>query len=129
LDDLILFNRLQRSSMGAILDIQLKKISELLKDKRMVMTVSSEAQAWLAEIGYDPAYGARPLKRVLQHTVLNPLASEIIAGRLKDGDGITVGLVDGRLSFDFEAGEGSRRLQEDALKTNPSSRSLDDFDE
>ncbi|MCP4385982.1 MAG: ATP-dependent chaperone ClpB [Hyphomicrobiales bacterium] len=85
LDDIILFHRLKRSEMGAIVDIQLKRLQTLLDDRKVELDVDDSAREWLAEKGYDPAYGARPLKRVIQREVQDPLADRILAGEIPDG--------------------------------------------
>jgi ATP-dependent Clp protease ATP-binding subunit ClpB len=98
-DDIILFHRLMRQHMGAIVDIQLGRLQRLLSERKISLTLSAEAKALLAEKGYDPAYGARPLKRVIQKLVQDPLAEEILAGRIKDGDTVTLDEKAGGLAF------------------------------
>lgn len=90
IDEIILFHRLKRDQMGAIVDIQLKRLSRLLEERKITLDVSDEARDWLAGRGYDPAYGARPLKRVVQKNVQDPLAELILAGKVKDGDAVSV---------------------------------------
>jgi ATP-dependent Clp protease ATP-binding subunit ClpB len=89
-DEIILFHRLQRSEMGAIVDIQLGRLQRLLSDRKLTLTVDPDARAWLADRGYDAAYGARPLKRVIQKHVQDPLAELILSGEIKDGDTVPV---------------------------------------
>ncbi|KFG66797.1 ATP-dependent chaperone ClpB [Microvirga sp. BSC39] len=89
-DEIILFHRLQRSEMGAIVDIQLGRLQKLLADRKITLELDEEARAWLANKGYDPAYGARPLKRVIQKHVQDPLAELILAGEIKDGETVPV---------------------------------------
>jgi len=89
-DEIILFHRLKRSEMGAIVDIQMKRLQKLLEDRKIVLTLDEEARAWIADKGYDPAYGARPLKRVIQKHVQDPLAELILAGEIKDGETVPV---------------------------------------
>ncbi|MFN3685838.1 ATP-dependent chaperone ClpB [Salinarimonas sp.] len=100
-DEIILFHRLKRSEMGAIVDIQLARLARLLEDRKIVLDVAPEARDWLAEKGYDPAYGARPLKRVIQKSVQDPLAELILAGTVKDGE--TVPLSAGPLGLTIGA--------------------------
>ncbi|MBB3999580.1 ATP-dependent Clp protease ATP-binding subunit ClpB [Aureimonas pseudogalii] len=83
-DEIVLFHRLKRSEMGAIVDIQLKRLEALLEDRKIVLDLDATARDWLAERGYDPAYGARPLKRVIQREVQDPLAERILLGQVKD---------------------------------------------
>ncbi len=90
IDEIILFHRLQRSEMGAIVDIQLGRLARLLEERKISLDLDANARDWLAERGYDPAYGARPLKRVIQKNVQDPLAELILAGRIKDGETVHV---------------------------------------
>jgi ATP-dependent Clp protease ATP-binding subunit ClpB len=85
LDDIILFHRLKRSEMGAIVDIQLRRLQTLLDERKIALDLDESARSWLAEKGYDPVYGARPLKRVIQREVQDPLADKILAGEIPDG--------------------------------------------
>jgi len=90
LDEVILFHRLFRDHMDGIVDIQLARLHDLLTDKKITMNLDDAARAWLADKGYDPVYGARPLKRIIQRALQNPLAGMILEGKVKDGDTITV---------------------------------------
>jgi len=90
LDEIILFHRLSRDHMEGIVDIQLGRLHRLLTDRKIVLELDDDAKAWLADAGYDPVYGARPLKRVIQHSLQNPLASMILEGRIHDGDTVRV---------------------------------------
>jgi len=90
LDEIILFHRLKREHMGSIVDIQLERLRKLLSDRKITVELAPEARNWLAEKGYDPAYGARPLKRVIQKNLQDPLAEEILSGRVKDGQVVMV---------------------------------------
>ena len=76
--------------MTSIVDIQLERLKKLLEDRRIVLNVDERAKMWIANIGYDPAYGARPLKRVIQRNLQNPLASLILDGSINDGDTVQV---------------------------------------
>ncbi len=102
LDDIILFHRLQRAEMGKIVDIQIGRLQKLLADRKIKIDLDDKARTWLANRGYDPAYGARPLKRVIQRHVQDPLAEQILAGRVKDGDTVRVGVRDGEISLNGE---------------------------
>jgi ATP-dependent Clp protease ATP-binding subunit ClpB len=99
LDETILFHRLKREHMGAIVDIQIERLRKLLAERKIEIKVSAEARQWLADRGYDPAYGARPLKRVIQKNVQDPLAEEVLAGRVKDGDTVDLDAISGTLTF------------------------------
>ncbi len=85
LDDIILFHRLKRTDMAAIVEIQLVRLEGLLADRKIDLDLDESARAWLADKGYDPTYGARPLKRVIQREVQDPLADKILAGEVPDG--------------------------------------------
>lgn len=89
-DEIILFHRLQKSEMTSIVDIQMKRLQKLLDDRKIVITLEPSAREWLANKGWDPAYGARPLKRVIQKSVQDPLAEMILSGTVKDGETVVV---------------------------------------
>ncbi len=97
LDDTIVFHRLKREQMASIVDVQLARLRTLLLDRKITLTLDDAARLWLANRGYDPAYGARPLKRVIQKTVQDPLAEQILAGTLKDGANAALTVKDGSL--------------------------------
>jgi ATP-dependent Clp protease ATP-binding subunit ClpB len=90
LDEIILFHRLKREQMTAIVDIQLARLQRLLADRKVTLDLDDKAKTWLANQGYDPAYGARPLKRVIQRSVQDPLAEQILAGKVKDGQKVKI---------------------------------------
>jgi ATP-dependent Clp protease ATP-binding subunit ClpB len=98
IDEIILFKRLEEQHMGAIVDIQLKRLEALLKDRRMEIELDDAARSWLAAKGYDPAYGARPLKRVIQKELQDPLARLILEGELEDGAKVKVSAEAGTLT-------------------------------
>ncbi|MBY3186359.1 ATP-dependent chaperone ClpB [Rhizobium laguerreae] len=99
IDEIILFHRLKREEMGAIVDIQLKRLVALLSERKIVIDLDEEARHWLANKGYDPVYGARPLKRVIQKFVQDPLAEQILSGQVPDGSTVTVTNGSDRLQF------------------------------
>jgi len=99
LDEIILFNRLGRNEMKRIVDIQLRHLQQLLADRKIVLEINDKAKTWLANTGYDPVYGARPLKRVIQRELQNPLATSLLSGVIKDGETIRVSVQDGRLTI------------------------------
>jgi ATP-dependent Clp protease ATP-binding subunit ClpB len=104
LDEVILFRRLQRVDMATIIDIQLERLRALLADRKIMLTLDAAALEWLAAEGYDPVYGARPLKRVIQRQLQNPLAGLLLEGAVHDGEAITVAagrdglVINGRLA-------------------------------
>ncbi len=85
LDEILLFRRLSRGDMTGIVEIQLRHLQKLLADRKITLEIDAAAAAWLADTGYDPVYGARPLKRVIQRELQNPLAQQILEGRIPDG--------------------------------------------
>jgi ATP-dependent Clp protease ATP-binding subunit ClpB len=89
-DEIILFHRLKKSEIGRIVDIQMTRLQKLLDDRKIIIKLEPSARDWLAEKGWDPAYGARPLKRVIQKSVQDPLAEMILAGTIKDGEKVTI---------------------------------------
>ena len=90
LDEVILFRRLSRENMTGIVDIQLMRLRKLLADRKIEIKLDEAAKKWLADAGYDPVYGARPLKRVIQRSLQNPLASMILEGQIPDGTTVDV---------------------------------------
>jgi len=100
LDEIVLFHRLSRANMTGIVAIQLQRLQALLADRKLELQVDDSAKAWLGEAGYDPIYGARPLKRVIQRELQNPLASLLLEGRFKPGDVIRVSAEHDGLTID-----------------------------
>ncbi|MBX6746017.1 MAG: ATP-dependent chaperone ClpB, partial [Acetobacteraceae bacterium] len=90
LDEIVLFRRLARSDMAAIVDIQLGRLRKLLEDRKIRLELDEKAREWLAEAGYDPVYGARPLKRVIQRSLQDKLANLLLEGTIHDGDTVQV---------------------------------------
>lgn len=99
IDEIILFHRLKREEMGAIVDIQLKRLIALLSERKIVLDLDEDARNWLANKGYDPVYGARPLKRVIQKFVQDPLAEQILSGQVPDGSMVKITSGSDRLLF------------------------------
>jgi ATP-dependent Clp protease ATP-binding subunit ClpB len=102
-DEIILFHRLKRADMGRIVDIQMARLQKLLDERKIVIRLEPAGREWLAERGYDPAYGARPLKRVIQKQVQDPLAELILSGRVKDGETVAISAGKQGLAFNGEA--------------------------
>ena len=102
-DEIILFHRLKREHMGRIVDIQIERLQKLLEDRKIAIALDARAREWLAEKGYDPAYGARPLKRVIQKFVQDPLAELILSGGIKDGEKVKISAGREGLSFNGAA--------------------------
>ncbi|MEB3230482.1 MAG: AAA family ATPase [Leptolyngbyaceae bacterium] len=99
-DDLILFHPLQMDELRQIVGIQLQRIRRLLADQKLDVDITPEAQTYLAEVGYDPVYGARPLKRAIQREIENPLATKILEDAFHEGDTVIIDTGEGRLKFE-----------------------------
>ena len=99
IDEIILFHRLKRNEMTRIVDIQMRRLERLLEDRKIKLVLEPAAREWLAEKGWDPAYGARPLKRVIQKSIQDPLAELVLAGTVKDGDKVTISASKQGLAF------------------------------
>jgi len=105
LDEILLFHRLFREHMAGIVRIQLDRLRARLADRKIGLAVDEDGLAWLADRGYDPVYGARPLKRVIQRSLENPLAVRLLEGSVGDGATVSVSAADGRLTLDGAAVE------------------------
>lgn len=92
IDELVLFNRLRREDLRSIVDLQLKEVEALLAEKEITLQVDEDAKDWLADAGYSPLYGARPLKRLIHHDVLNPMAVKLLDGSVVDGGSLHVAM-------------------------------------
>jgi ATP-dependent Clp protease ATP-binding subunit ClpB len=104
IDEIVLFKPLTRSEVRQIVDIQIVRVQKMLDDKNIVLDVDDESKDWLAKLGYDVTYGARPLKRIIQKHLINPLSTEILMGKFIDGDHIKVTLGNsGQLEFNKES--------------------------
>ncbi len=99
LDEIILFHRLSQENMGPIVDIQVARVGKLLKDRKITLDLTDGARRWLARVGYDPVYGARPLKRAVQRYLQDPLAEKILSGDVPDGSTVNVDEGDGALEI------------------------------
>ena len=102
-DEIILFHRLQKSEMGRIVEIQFARLQKLLEDRKITLTLDDAARDWLAAKGWDPAYGARPLKRVIQRSLQDPLAEMILAGDVTDGERVVISSEGNVLTFNGKA--------------------------
>jgi ATP-dependent Clp protease ATP-binding subunit ClpB len=99
-DEVVTFEALTKEQLADIVELQLARLRERLAERRIELEVTDEAKELLAEEGWDPAYGARPLKRAIQRLVENPLALELLEGRFAEGDVVRVGAADGELAFE-----------------------------
>ena len=99
LDDIIIFNNLDNNNIEEIVNIQLKKLSKILKEKKIMFTIDIKAKKWLSEKGYSPTYGARPLKRVIQNNITDLIAKEILSNRLKENENIIITYQNNKISI------------------------------
>jgi ATP-dependent Clp protease ATP-binding subunit ClpB len=99
LDEIILFHRLGHEHMAPIVDIQVARVAKLLKDRKIALELTDAARRWLGRVGYDPVYGARPLKRAVQRYVQDPLADKLLAGEIPDGSTVKIDDGDGALTI------------------------------
>jgi ATP-dependent Clp protease ATP-binding subunit ClpB len=113
-DEIILFHRLQKSEMGRIVEIQFARLQKLLEDRKITLTLDASARDWLADKGWDPAYGARPLKRVIQRNVQDPLAEMILAGEVADGDTVAISTKGNVLTFNGKPAQTAEIAQFEA---------------
>ncbi|MDD5126723.1 MAG: AAA family ATPase [Dehalococcoidales bacterium] len=111
LDDTIVFHELSEEQLRKIVDLMVTDLQKRLGERKVGLELTGDAKSWLAKEGYDPVYGARPLRRVIERYVENPLSSQILSGELKDGDTVRVGISNGKLTFNKEPVNkaGSRR--------------------
>ena len=100
IDDTIIFHSLDEDQLGVIVDIQLRAVAKRLADQQLTMEISDNAKRHLAKAGYDPQFGARPLKRTVQEQLLNPLATRLLDGEFKPGDNIRINLANNELTFE-----------------------------
>ena len=89
IDETVIFNRLGKNEIGKIVDIQLTRLSQRLAERKITLVLTDAAKSLLAERGYDPMFGARPLKRTIQSDLENPLAKQVIGGSIREGDTVT----------------------------------------
>jgi len=115
-DEIILFHRLRREDMGAIVDIQFGRLQRLLDERKVTLALDAKGRQWIADKGYDPAYGARPLKRVIQKWVQDPLAQGLLSGGIADGSTVKISAAQGRLTI---AGKPVGGEQEEGAAAGP----------
>jgi ATP-dependent Clp protease ATP-binding subunit ClpB len=99
IDDIIIFDRLSEEELKKIVEIQLRRLVRRLENQKITLELSDAAKAFVASHGYDPVYGARPLKRAIQKYILDPLSLEILEGKIREGQTIKVDEADGSLKF------------------------------
>jgi ATP-dependent Clp protease ATP-binding subunit ClpB len=99
IDEIVVFDPLGRDEIGQIVGIQLRGLQRRLSERGLTIELTGEARAYLANTGYEPAFGARPLKRLIQREIQDPLAMRLLSGEIRDGDTITIDAVEGGLVF------------------------------
>ena len=115
LDETIIFDRLKREDMSGIVDIQLARLLKRLAARKITLTLDEDARKWLAEEGYDPVFGARPLKRVIQRALQDPMAEMLLGGDIRDGDTVTVSAGAEGLLIGERVGASTRPRPDDAV--------------
>ncbi len=98
-DEIIIFHSLSKEQLVEIVEIQIRRLAERLREQKIELELTEAAKRHLAEVGYDPVYGARPLKRAIQNELADPLAKEILEGRFGEGDMVEVDIEGDRLVF------------------------------
>ena len=98
-DEIVIFHALQKEQLKAIIDIQLERLRKLLKDREITMELTDKAKAMLVNEGYDPAFGARPLKRTIQQKLADPLAVQILEGTIENGEHLLIDAIGDELTF------------------------------
>ncbi len=116
IDEVVIFNRLSQEQLGGIVRVQLKLVERRLQDKKISIVCEPEALEFLTQKGFDPVFGARPLKRVIQTDILNPLSRDIIAGRLKPGDTVHIGVEGEKLTFSTDEALSSTVVPPEELR-------------
>ena len=104
MDEVVVFRALTEAELGQIVEIQLEGLRKRLAERRITLEVTEAARAWLARVGYDPVFGARPLKRAIQREVETPVARLIVAGQVRDGDTVRVDVAGDALRVEAVAG-------------------------
>src|SRR5262249_52161104 len=102
IDDIVIFHSLKREDLEKIINIQLMNLQKILDQKHLKMELGQPAREHLAQLGYDPVYGARPLKRTIQQYLQNPLAMELLQGKIKEGDTVKVEFDSQKDRFEFQ---------------------------
>jgi ATP-dependent Clp protease ATP-binding subunit ClpC len=107
LDEIIVFHELTEEHLREIVELMVKDLQQRMIERKLDIVLTEEAKSWLARTGYDPLYGARPLRRAIERYVENPLSGKVLAGEFKDGDTVMVDLEDEQLTFKVEVAKAS----------------------
>jgi ATP-dependent Clp protease ATP-binding subunit ClpC len=105
LDDILVFHELNEEQLRSIVDLLVKDLEKRLAERKMTLVISEDAKSWLARAGFDPVYGARPLRRAVERFVENPLSTKVLSGEFKEGDSIVVDVADDELTFNSGVAE------------------------
>ena len=106
LDEIIVFHELTEEQLRIIVDLMVVDLQERLSERKLTLEITDGAKSWLAKVGFDPLFGARPLRRAVERHVENPLSTRVLRGEFNEGDKVVVDLVDDALTFTAEAAEG-----------------------
>jgi ATP-dependent Clp protease ATP-binding subunit ClpC len=109
LDDFIVFHELTEEQLRQIVELLTKDLQKRLAERKIVLELTDAAKSWLAKVGFDPIYGARPLRRALERYVENPLSSRILQGQFKEGDTVLVDVTDDTVTFATKAAKKARK--------------------
>jgi ATP-dependent Clp protease ATP-binding subunit ClpB len=115
LDDIVIFSPLSEADLGQIVSLYIDRLEKRLGERRLQLAVTPDARAWLAERGYDPIYGARPLRRLMQHEIDDKLARALLAGDIEDGDTVMVDLAGDELTVSRFAADDLPRPEPSAV--------------
>ena len=116
LDDIVVFAALSAEELGGIVNLYIDRLTQRLHERRLSLGVTPDARAWLAERGYDPIYGARPLRRLMQHEIDDQLARALLAGDIRDGDHVLVGLASDGEHLSVSRGDGIPGTGEEVIE-------------
>ena len=105
LDEILVFHELSEEHLRSIVDLMVKDLQKRLEERKLRLEITDEAKSWLAKTGFDPTYGARPLRRAVERYVENPLSTRVLKGEFKEGDSVVVDLVDDALTFKAKVAE------------------------
>jgi ATP-dependent Clp protease ATP-binding subunit ClpC len=99
LDEIIVFHELNEEQLRSIVDLMVKDLQKRLQERKLTLVMTDAAKSWIAKVGFDPVYGARPLRRAVERYVENPLSTKVLKGEFNEGDSITVDVTDDELTF------------------------------
>jgi ATP-dependent Clp protease ATP-binding subunit ClpA len=116
LDAVVPFERLQKDAIGLVVDKFMGQLESQMSDKSIFMEIDNKAREWLGDKGYDPLMGARPLERIIQENISQPLADEILFGKLENGGNVKISVKDDKITFKFEKLKQSKQILSESVK-------------